>query len=177
MGIREHQGDNVADQGQVTIRALEMSDLEGWAALRNCPHVQRHTLGLPFASVESARRNLEQGLDTRRTLVALLAGQIVGAVTLEAMRNRRAHVAQIGIMVHDDYTRRGIGSQLMAAILDIADNWLNLRRLELQVYTDNEEAIHLYQRFGFEIEGTLRDYAYGQGRYQDAYYMARVRPR
>ncbi|NLX36153.1 MAG: GNAT family N-acetyltransferase, partial [Chloroflexi bacterium] len=111
----------------------------------------------------------------RRTLVAVTDGQIVGAASLESMRQRRAHVGQVGVMVHDDYTRRGIGSRLMTAILDIADNWLNLHRLELQVYTHNQEAIHLYQRFGFEIEGTLRDYAYGEGRYLDAYTMARLR--
>jgi putative acetyltransferase len=62
-------------------------------------------------------------------------------------------------------------------MLDIADNWLNLHRLELQVYTDNERAINLYKKFGFEIEGTLRDYAYGDGHYLDAYEMARLRPR
>jgi len=161
--------------GDLVIRSLEMSDLEGWAALRNCPHVQRHTLAVPYASSDSSRRILEQGLDTRRTLVAVTDGQIVGAASLESMRQRRAHVGQVGVMVHDDYTRRGIGSRLMTAILDIADNWLNLHRLELQVYTHNQEAIHLYQRFGFEIEGTLRDYAYGEGRYLDAYTMARLR--
>jgi putative acetyltransferase len=64
----------------------------------------------------------------------------------------------------------------MRASVDLADNWLNLRRLELEVYTDNEAAIRLYERFGFEREGTLRQYAYRNGRYVDSYLMARLRP-
>jgi putative acetyltransferase len=59
--------------------------------------------------------------------------------------------------------------------MDLADNWLNLRRLELEVYTDNEPAIRLYERFGFEREGTLRQHAFRAGRYVDSYLMARLR--
>lgn len=63
----------------------------------------------------------------------------------------------------------------MRAGLELADNWLNLTRLELEVYTDNEAGIHLYERFGFEIEGTLRQHAFRDGRYVDSYTMARLR--
>lgn len=37
----------------------------------------------------------------------------------------------------------------MTAILDIGDNWLNLKRVELEVNTDNPVAVHLYEKFGF----------------------------
>ena len=63
----------------------------------------------------------------------------------------------------------------MAALLDTADNWLNLKRLELGVWTDNVPAIALYQKFGFEIEGCERAYAYRDGAYVDSYLMARLR--
>jgi L-phenylalanine/L-methionine N-acetyltransferase len=43
----------------------------------------------------------------------------------------------------------------MQATVDLADKWLNLTRLELEVYTDNEPAIRLYKKFGFAVEGTL----------------------
>ncbi len=42
----------------------------------------------------------------------------------------------------------------MSEILDLADTWLMLVRIELGVFTDNEKAIKLYEKFGFEIEGT-----------------------
>jgi putative acetyltransferase len=64
----------------------------------------------------------------------------------------------------------------MHAGIDLADKWLNLTRLELEVYTDNEAAIQLYKRFGFELEGTLRQDAFRDGQYVDSYKMARLRP-
>jgi putative acetyltransferase len=63
----------------------------------------------------------------------------------------------------------------MRAAVGLADRWLNLERLELEVYTDNEPAVRLYQKFGFAIEGTLARYAFRDGRYADAYLMARLR--
>jgi putative acetyltransferase len=43
------------------------------------------------------------------------------------------------------------------------------------VYTDNARAVHLYEKFGFTIEGTARRYALRQGTYVDAFLMARLR--
>ncbi len=78
--------------------------------------------------------------------------------------------------VHDEWQGKGIGKALMSAGLDLADKWLNLTRLELEVYTDNEPAIRLYEGFGFEREGTLRQHAFRDGHYVDSYMMARLRP-
>jgi putative acetyltransferase len=86
-----------------------------------------------------------------------------------------AHVGHLGMGVHDDFQDRGIGTALMEAAMDLADNWLNLKRLELHVYTDNARAIRLYEKFGFEIEGTHRALAFRDGEYVDAYSMARIR--
>jgi len=56
-----------------------------------------------------------------------------------------------------------------------ADIWMDLRRIELQVFTDNEPGRRLYERCGFEVEGTLRKYAFRGGEYADVYAMARLR--
>ena len=77
--------------------------------------------------------------------------------------------------VHDDFHGRGIGSAVMAALIDVADNWLNLRRLELTVYVDNEPALRLYRKFDFEIEGTRRGDVFRDGRFVDSFAMARWR--
>ena len=61
---------------------------------------------------------------------------------------RRKHAGAIGICVHEEWQGKGVGTVLMRAIVDLADNWLNLTRLELEVFADNEAAIHLYERFG-----------------------------
>jgi len=78
--------------------------------------------------------------------------------------------------VHDDFCRRGIGSALLGALVEAADGWLNIKRLQLTVYTDNETAIRLYRRFGFEEEGVSRAFAFRDGAYVDALAMARLAP-
>lgn len=70
---------------------------------------------------------------------------------------------------------RGIGTALISELVDMADNWLDIRRLELNVYTDNSVAIRLYEKFGFRREGVFVGYAYREGAYVDSLAMARLR--
>ena len=100
---------------------------------------------------------------------------MVGNLGLHRRRDRLVHVAGLGVAVHDVYQDQGVGTALMEAAIDLADNWLNLKRLELDVCTDNERAIHLYKKFGFVVEGTRRALAFREGEYVDAHSMARVR--
>jgi len=50
---------------------------------------------------------------------------------------RRRHVGEIRVAVRDDWQGRGVGTALMGAALDRADDWLNPTRIELHVYVDN----------------------------------------
>jgi putative acetyltransferase len=110
-----------------------------------------------------------------RILVAEIDEQVVGNVGLHLMTRRRAHCAGLGMAVREEFRGRGVGSALLDAIIDLADNWYNIVRLELQVYTDNEPAVRLYARRGFVIEGTHLAYVYRLGEFVDAYTMARLR--
>lgn len=110
-------------------------------------------------------------------LVASIEGEVVGQLTLRTFSDspRRRHAGSLGMAVRDDWQGKGVGTALMWACVDLADNWLNLSRLELSVYTDNEPGIRLYQKFGFVIEGTQKRFAYRDGEYADVYVMARLR--
>ena len=77
------------------------------------------------------------------------------------------------MMVAPGYWGYGIGSQLVAGITDLADNWLGLRCIDLEVTTDNPAGIALYRKFGFEHEGTIPYYLYGGGRWAHVHVMSR----
>src|SRR5262249_43402673 len=142
----------------------------------NCPGVVHGTLQLPFRSLEDRRDQLTQRPPGTHSLVAEVDGRVVGQLGLHLDRNpRRRHCASIGMGVHDDFQGQGVGSVLMRAMVDVADNCLDVRRIELTVYADNPAAVHLYEKFGFVIEGTHREYAFRNGTYVDAYAMARLR--
>ena len=100
---------------------------------------------------------------------------MLGLVMLTVESNpRRRHTGGLGIMVRTDCQGQGIGTALLEAVLDLADNWLMLHRVELEVYADNGDAIRLYQRFGFETVGRKREAAVNAGDYVDMLVMARL---
>ncbi|HEH9413755.1 GNAT family N-acetyltransferase [Aeromonas salmonicida] len=160
---------------QITIRHAEPTDAPALRDLYALPNAQAGTLHLPTPPLSQWQRRLESSDVV--ALVAEVDGLLVGQISLHMEPNpRRKHVAGIGMGVRDDWAGKGVGSALMAAALDLADNWLNLRRIELTVYRDNAAALALYRKFGFEQEGLARGYAFRQGEYVDALYMARIRP-
>jgi L-phenylalanine/L-methionine N-acetyltransferase len=157
------------------IRAAHSGDAEALTALVATPGVRYGTLRLPFQTVAETRHRLENLGPGGKEIVADLAGRIVGSLFIGPMQGRRRHVASIGMGVHDEFKGRGVGSALIKAALDLADNWLDIRRVELTVFTDNDDAIRLYEKNGFVTEGHLRDFAFRDGRYVDAYSMARLK--
>jgi putative acetyltransferase len=161
---------------ELTIRAARVEDFEALAAIANLPGVRDGTLRLPYQKVEGTRRWLEGQGPENLNIVAVLGGAVVGQAGFDRHAGRRAHAATLGISIHDDHRSKGIGTALLRELLDAADNWFAIRRLELTVYADNEPAIRLYERFGFEREGVARDFAFRAGRYADVLAMARLRP-
>lgn len=51
----------------------------------------------------------------------------------------------LGLSVARQAQLQGIGTALLAALTDYADNWGHVLRIELTVYTDNHQAIKLYR--------------------------------
>lgn len=159
----------------LSIRARVFTDAPEIAWLHNLPGYRYGTLRTPYHSPEDVAKAIQTQNSNGYYLVALIDGRIVGDLGLTPFANRRAHVGSIGMGVHDHYVARGIGTALLGEAISIADNWLNLKRLELTVFTDNKPALNLYERFGFAIEGTMQDFAFRDGRFVDAYSMARFR--
>ena len=161
----------------VKIRRAEPDDYASVYEMFCCPKVIAGTLQLPYASREEWKRKLADPPAGRYNLVAVAGERVVGLLGIDTFPNkpRRRHAGTFGISVHDDWQGKGIGAALMKACLNMADNWLNLQRLELEVYADNEAAINLYEKFGFEREGVMRKHAFRDGVYVDSIMMARLR--
>jgi putative acetyltransferase len=160
----------------IAIRKAEPSDAEAIWKCYTAPMVVRNTLQLPYRGLESVRELLIKSGEGQYTLVAVVDREVVGVIGMHtSSRPRVNHRGEIGMMVRDDWQGKGVGKAMMQAVVDLADKWLNLSRIELTVFTDNEPAIALYRKFGFEIEGELRKYAFRDGEFVDAYAMARVK--
>jgi len=159
------------------IRPLSLADVAGMQALCTLPGTMWGTAQIPSRTLEQRQRQVESMVTDRDThaLVAELDGKLVGSASLHVGNGKRRHTGDLGTCVHYDYAGRGIGRALMESLLDLADNYLGLKRVELDVIIDNEPAIHLYESLGFVREGIQRSALFRGGTFVDLLMMGRVR--
>jgi RimJ/RimL family protein N-acetyltransferase len=104
--------------------------------------------------------------------VALAGEEIVGWCDASPKpRETLKHSLVLGMGVVHPYRARGIGSDLLEAVLRKAKQ-RGFARVELTVRVDNDPAKKLYTKFGFAVEGLCRRYMFVDGEYKDSYLMA-----
>ena len=164
----------------VTVRRATPKDAAAFVQTMGDPEVLPNLLQVPHTSEEIWQQRLADNVTPGKADIVLVAereGRVVGNAGLHPFPNlRRRHAAGLGIAVAREAQGQGVGHVLMQALCDFADNWAQLLRIELTVFADNERAIRLYRRFGFEHEGTHRGYALRAGRFVDVHCMARLHP-
>jgi len=82
-----------------------------------------------------------------------------------------------GIAIGIGYRGCGLGTKFTKETLNIAFNKLGMQKVWLEVFTDNKMAIHVYEKCGFKIEGTMKNQYWKNGSYKDTYRMGAFRPR
>ena len=144
-------------------------------ALRLLPSVIDGTMAIPSTRIEETHRRLASLGPDDHSFVAVVDGQVVGMAGLHVAAGKRRHTGSIGMMVHDQFQGRGIGRELLEALLHIADNFVGLTASSSRSIPDNERAIRLYESCGFEHEGRKRKAVWRHGEHQDVLMMCRIR--
>ncbi len=166
---------------EIQIRPVQLKDAQAINEIRRMSGVMENVLAIPSERIQKSEESISNLDANSHEFVATVSDpqgneKVIGCAQLYVFPGPRVrHSAGVGIMVHKEYQGAGAGQKLMEALLDVADNWLMLVRVELTVYTDNERAIRLYQKMGFESEGVKRKAAIRNGQYADEYMMARIR--
>ena len=160
------------------IRPVKIEDAAFINGIRRQDGVRENIMGITSERVTRTQSFINGLTDNDHMLVAEVEEdgnkRVVGVASLSVNKsNRVRHSGSIGLMVAKEYHSMGIGKALMKDLIDIADNWLMLIRIELGAFTDNEKAINLYKSLGFEIEGTKKYAIIRNGKYEDEYLMAR----
>ena len=179
---RSNPTDARTDAARIAVRRATVGDAEGFAAMLSNPEVYPWLLQMPYGSAEHWRVRLAENAVPGKPDVLLVAvtddDHVVGGAGLHPVGGspRRRHSMSLGMQVQPAWQRQGVGTTLMRALCDYADNWLGLLRLELEVYADNHKAQALYERFGFVREGRHRGDTLRDGVYVDSLSMARLNP-
>jgi len=159
----------------VIIRPVRVEDAEAIWRIARQEGVLETILALPSDRLERRRQQLSELGPDEHYLVAETDGEVVGLAGLVVGHGRLRHGGHLFVYVDQQHQARGIGTRLIAALLDLADNWLLLRRVELTVLVKNERARQLYERLGFVVEGRRKYSVIAAGEIADEWLMARYR--
>lgn len=125
-------------------------------------------------SIEGEKKFINGSLENplQLMLVCEVDGVIVGNCGLMFNdKSKLRHRASLAIALLKDYWGQGIGSRMFEAMIDTAEKFGGVTRLNLDVVEGNERALALYKKFGFEIVGKFPDAL----RLKDGTYLAEYR--
>lgn len=156
------------------LRAMEIADLPLLMELEN--HSEEWWLGANIApiSVEALKRYIVGDHDLYRDqqlrLILESSNQAVGAFDLYDLnqRNRRAGV---GLAIAPGERGNGHAAAGLSLLVDYAFQHLLLHQLWAEIPSNNEQSVHLFQKAGFEIGGTLKDWIWNGHQWVDAIWM------
>lgn len=112
-------------------------------------------------TVEKQREYLSSIADSEKDifLLAFSDGEPVATANYVTFTKKRmAHRGELGICVRKSAWGLGIGSMLLEKLLDFAKVTAKADLVSLEVRSDNQRAISLYRKFGFEKTGCFKGY-------------------
>ena len=126
-------------------------------------------------TLEQEKKFIENKISDERELmlVATLEGKHIGNCSLMGIApyKRYAHRCEVAIALYQEYCGCGIGKVMMKTILEVAKS-VGYEQAELEVISDNVNAIELYKKLGFEKYGSFpNNMKYSDGTYANADWM------
>ncbi len=135
-------------------RAVVMNDeIEIRSATRRDLDSLIVALGSEVGAAQIGKRFEDSVSGQRIMLVAVKEGRAVGTVSIGGGRfRRRGSLRLFALDVGPESRREGVGTALVRAVEDIAVRG-DLDEVNLEVGIENEVAIRLYRRLGYQISG------------------------
>jgi len=158
---------------KVRLRALELEDLDHCLKWLNDWNVVRNLSAVWYPISREAQRawmehHTQDDDPAEKTFVIeSLSGQYLGNCGLELIDYRNSK-ARVGIVIGmQEYWDKGLGREALKLLALYAFDFLNLRKLYLDVYGFNQRALKCYLEVGFVQEGTFRKEFFRDGEYHD----------
>jgi phosphinothricin acetyltransferase len=160
-----------------TLRPSADSDADAIAAIY-AHHVRTGLSSfelVPPSTAEIARRRADVLARGLPYFVAEIEGTVVGYAYASPYRVRPAYrfTVEDSIYIHADFTRRGIGRLLLAALIAACEERGCRQMVAIVGDSGNAPSIGLHQAFGFQHAGTLRSVGFKFGRWVDTVLMQR----
>ena len=158
---------------KVQLREIEEEDLEAIVMWRNDPEILKWLFSYLPLSMWKQRMWYKTYAedDTQQIFIVEVEKTAVGTVGLSHIdcRNQRA---ELGILIDENWQKKGIGRETLNLLIEFAWNEMNLRKIKALALEENEAAIKLYKSCGFVEEGVLKEEVYKNGEFKDVLVMA-----
>lgn len=106
--------------------------------------------------VETAQKWYQKHMKAGMTYIAArVDNKFIGGASIEPRRGKASHVVYFGIYLKREFRNLGIGTHLISKIIEVARQ-KNFEIIQLGVFASNEQAVHLYKKFGFREVGRIR---------------------
>ncbi|WP_163654851.1 GNAT family N-acetyltransferase [Listeria sp. PSOL-1] len=154
------------------IRALEEDDLLDIHKLNNRLHIMAYWFEEPYESLSELKSLYLKHIydESERRFVIIENKSFAGVIELVEI-NYIHRNCEIQVIIKEDYQGKGLAQKAMEQGINYAFQILNLHKIYLYVDIENKGAIHIYQKLGFQIEGTMIEQFYMKGEYRDSYFM------
>lgn len=143
----------------MNIRKAILSDAQAIADIYN-EAIQNTTatFDTELKSVANREEWLNQHSDKYPVIVAESEGNVIGFASMTRWSDRAAYddTAEISIYITPSYHNKGIGKQLMQAIIE-AGKQGGLHCILSRITQGNEKSIYLHQHFGFRTVGVMQE--------------------
>lgn len=158
---------------RLVLRKLRMQDAAAYFTFAGDPYVTRYLRWGPHSSLQETESYLAEVLDGYRQgtdgpwgIEFAQMRQLIGTIHLMDLDPRNLK-ADVGVVLHCQYWRQGIGSEALECVLNYCFKKLRLQRVQGLAITGNTAACRLMEKCRMAREGVLRRYALQKGKWFD----------
>lgn len=164
---------------KLTYRLPTMADVDLLLEHINAASKEETYIGLQKTQITRKEeltylQTLIKNIEARKNIMLLaFEGDVfVGTADIKTGIGAEKHVGTFGIIIKKEYRNQGIGTALMAKVIQESKKYLKeLEIITLGVFADNERALHVYQKFGFKKYGELPNGLIRKGQYSNHIYL------
>jgi RimJ/RimL family protein N-acetyltransferase len=163
---------------RVVLRPWAEVDLPVLSGIRNDLELQLALMSEPRPNSEGRVRQWLQDRSAQADTVFFVTARAaddhaVGFIQAHRI-DRRNGAGYLGICLARDHQNEGLGGEAIQLLSTYLVEVMGLRKLMLEVLSDNQGAINFYLRAGFAVVGTLRAHHLMRGRFHDVIIMEKM---
>ena len=158
---------------KILLRAMEPTDVDTLYKWENDPEMWNVTGTFAPVSrfaleqyVLATEKDFFSNRQLRLMIVENKRQTIIGSIDLFNY-NPMYFRAEIGILIIQEFQRRGMGKESLKLFIDYAHRTLGLHQVYCNIQSDNKTSIALFKNLGFQFVGRKKDWVKEDGVWKD----------